>query len=70
MLAQQHVEGTAPLLERMHINAVMWRYLWDTYNAQLAWAEWARAEVASWPDTKDRPAQRARGRQILIDAVS
>lgn len=69
MLAQQHVDGTAPLLERMHINAVMWRYLWDQNNATLAWAEWAYAEVASWTDTKDRPSQRERGREILRDAI-
>lgn len=70
MLAQQHVDGTAPLLERMHINAVMWRYLWDTHTAVLGWAEWARAEVSSWPDTKDRPSQRERGRQILVEAIT
>lgn len=68
-LAQEYVDDTGPLPERLHINAVMWRYLSDVDRATYEWATWARREIESWPDTKDSPALRERGRQILGAAL-
>ena len=60
-IATEYVDDGGPLPERLHINAVMWRYLWEMHHATARWAEWARAEIEAWPDTGDHPASRLRG---------
>jgi PadR family transcriptional regulator AphA len=64
-LAEGYLAGEASQPERLHINAVMWRYLWEMHSATARWAQWARAEIESWPDTSDRPAGRAAGLEVL-----
>jgi DNA-binding PadR family transcriptional regulator len=68
-LAHEYVDGTGPMPERFHVNAVMWRFLWDFHHAMSDWATWARREVEAWPDTLDSPAMRARGLRVLRDAL-
>ncbi len=68
-LATEYVEGSGPLPERLHINAVMWRYLWDMHNATASWAAWAAEEIAAWPDTSDNPKGRRRGLETLRVAL-
>ena len=68
-VATQYLEAdtAAP---RLHINAVMWRFLWEQHQAIARWAEWADEEVRRWPTTDDTPALRARGRELFAQAVS
>jgi PadR family transcriptional regulator AphA len=69
-LAEANLAGESPQPERLHISAVMWRYLWEMHSATARWAEWARDEIASWPDTGDRPEGRERALQILRAALA
>lgn len=68
-LAAEHLTADGPLSERLHINAVMWRFLWDQHNATARWADWARAEIETWPDTAASPVLRERGQRTLREAI-
>ena len=69
-LAEASLAGESPQPERLHINAVMWRYLWEMHSATARWAEWARSEIESWPDTADRPEGREQALKTLRDALA
>lgn len=69
-LGQEYVDGSGPLPERLHVNAVMWRFLWDLHRAIDQWAAWAREEIEAWPDTADSPEQRARGLATIRDTLA
>ena len=69
-LAREHIAPDGPTPERLHVNAVMWRFLWEQHQATARWATWARREISAWPDTADSPAQRRRGRRALRDALA
>lgn len=49
--ADEYVHGTHAFPERVHINALLFRWLWDQAETNRRWAEWAIAQVESWPDT-------------------
>lgn len=65
MVAEQYLEGAGLMNERLHISAIMWRFLWEQATAIETWAEWARDEVAAWPDTQDSPAGRERALESM-----
>jgi PadR family transcriptional regulator AphA len=68
-LAEASLDGQSPHPERLHISAVMWSYLWEMHSATARWAEWARAEIESWPDTSDRPEGRQRAMETWRAAL-
>ena len=69
-LARAHAAPDGPLPERLHINAVLWRFLWEQHRAMAAWAHWAQQEIEGWPSTADSPQLRERGRGILRAALT
>ncbi len=54
-LASEYLQGRAPYADRLAVSGLMWRYLWEVNAATERWAEWARAEVAHWPQEPDYP---------------
>jgi len=46
-------EGVQAFPERLHINALSIRLYFDQEQTVIAWARWAREQVASWPSTTD-----------------
>jgi PadR family transcriptional regulator AphA len=68
-VADQYI-GDAALPPRLHVNAVMWRFLWEQHQAIARWAAWADAEIRHWPDTADTPALRRRGRRVLAQSLA
>ena len=46
----EYRRGEDPFPERLHINVVAYRLLWETARAEAAWANWALAEVQRWAD--------------------
>jgi DNA-binding PadR family transcriptional regulator len=54
--------------ERVHINVVAYRLLWDHAQADAKWAAWALAQVERWPTTK-KPASRSESMDILTAAL-
>jgi DNA-binding PadR family transcriptional regulator len=69
-LGDEHAGNDGPLPERLHVNAVMWRFLWEQNLAVARWAEWAEQEIESWPSTADSPALRQRGRRAIAAALA
>jgi PadR family transcriptional regulator AphA len=65
---EEYVRGEDPFPERIHINVVAYRLLWQTAQVELEWADWAIAEVERWDDTKTAP---SRGRlvRVLVQAL-
>lgn len=52
-LVQDYVETGGPFPDRLHLIAVLVRFLGSEWNAALhRWATWAEQEVSTWPDTR------------------
>lgn len=48
--ADEYIHGTHPFPERVHVNALLFRWLWDQAETNRRWAEWAMQQVKTWPD--------------------
>ncbi len=48
-VAGPYAEGRGRFPERLHVNTLTMRLVFDISFVELAWAEWARAEVETWP---------------------
>jgi DNA-binding PadR family transcriptional regulator len=53
-VAAEYLRGEDPFPGRAHINALIFRWIWEQADANARWAEWAIAQVETWPDT-ERP---------------
>ncbi len=65
---EEYVRGEDPFPERIHINVVAYRLLWQTTQTELAWAGWAIDQVEQWPDTNTSP-ERERLIRVLETAL-
>jgi PadR family transcriptional regulator, regulatory protein AphA len=54
----EYLRGEDPFPERLHINVVCYRLLWDLTRAELAWTEWALDWIKKWPGV-EQPGDRA-----------
>jgi DNA-binding PadR family transcriptional regulator len=54
--------------ERVHINVVAYRLLWDHAQVDAKWAAWALAQVERWPNTK-KPSSRSALMDVLRNAL-
>jgi hypothetical protein len=43
-----HTGGPFP--DRLHVNEVVFKFMWEQTEAVVRWAAWAGQEVASWPE--------------------
>jgi PadR family transcriptional regulator, regulatory protein AphA len=50
-VAEEYLRGDDPFPERVHINALIFRWIWEQADANARWAAWAIAQVESWPNT-------------------
>ncbi|MEJ2856142.1 MULTISPECIES: PadR family transcriptional regulator [unclassified Saccharothrix] len=55
-LAADLLATGGPFPDRLHVNALVFAFMWEQANAVLRWARWAEDVVAAWPDTAPRPA--------------
>jgi PadR family transcriptional regulator, regulatory protein AphA len=67
---EEYVEGADAFPERVHVNVVCYRLLWDLTAAAARWAEWAAAEVAAWPNELASPPARRRFVRVLRAALT
>lgn len=51
VIFEEYVRGEDPFPERLHINVVAYRLLWETTQTEASWADWAVEQVERWPDT-------------------
>ena len=54
-LAADLAETGGPFPDRLHINALVFKFMWDQTEMLLRWANWAEQEVADWPDDASLP---------------
>lgn len=54
-LAADLAKTGGPFPERLHVNALVFKYMWEQNEALLRWASWAEQEAATWPDDASRP---------------
>lgn len=63
---EEYLETGGPFPERLHIIAVMVRWLGHEYGmAVLRWARWAEEEVSGWPDTVSPPVNMTAFEELL-----
>ena len=62
---QHHAELAADLAEtggafpeRLHVNALVFKFIWEQTETLLRWVTWAEQEVADWPDDASQPTER------------
>lgn len=47
---RQYVGGEDPYPERVHVNVLVFKLIWDHAQAEIRWVDWALAVAADWPD--------------------
>jgi PadR family transcriptional regulator, regulatory protein AphA len=50
MIADAYLQGRGPFQERLPLNGLMWRFLWEYHVTVLRWARWAQDQVQAWPE--------------------
>lgn len=54
-LAADLAQTGGPFPERLHVNALVFRFMWEQTEMLLRWVSWAEQEVADWPDDASQP---------------
>lgn len=67
-VGEEYLRGEGRFPERIHVNALIFRWVWEQAETKARWAAWALAEVESWPDTTE-PADVARSLAIFREAL-
>jgi PadR family transcriptional regulator AphA len=52
-VARSYVDGTNQFQQRIHVNALVGRFIFDYVNLLERWSVWAEAQVRDWPNTTD-----------------
>jgi len=50
-----------PFPDRLHVNALVYKFIWHQTEALIDWARWAEQQVVSWPQDISRPADPSLG---------
>jgi DNA-binding PadR family transcriptional regulator len=66
-MAAAYAAGDGPYPARAHIVSLTWSYQYGQAEQMVAWAAWAQAEVASWPDDGEVTPDLAVFRRALTD---
>jgi PadR family transcriptional regulator AphA len=70
LIFEEYLAGDDAFPQRVHVNVVCYRLLWDFAQAAGRCAEWAIAEVEAWPDEIGAPPERERFMRALRDALA
>jgi DNA-binding PadR family transcriptional regulator len=52
-IADSYARGEFEFPERVHINALFFRLMWEHTATHIRWAEWAIEQVEQWPKTAE-----------------
>jgi DNA-binding PadR family transcriptional regulator len=55
-LAADLAETGGPFPDRLHVNTLVFKFMWDQTETVLRWVTWAEQEVAAWPADASRAA--------------
>lgn len=53
-LAADLAQTGGPFPDRLHVNSLVFKFMWEQTETVLRWAAWAGEEVAGWPDDISR----------------
>jgi PadR family transcriptional regulator AphA len=65
---EEYLAGEDPFPERVHINVLCYRLIWDYTVTAASWTDWAIGEVEQWPDVTT-PADRRELMKVLEEAL-
>ena len=68
-LAADLAETGGPFPERIHLNALVLKFMWEQVEMVTRWAAWAEKEVARWPQDGLQPGTR-RAVNLLRDVAT
>jgi DNA-binding PadR family transcriptional regulator len=54
-LARDLAQTGGPFPNRLHLNALVFQYMWEQTETIIRWATWAEQQVANWPEDITRP---------------
>lgn len=54
-LAADLADTGGPFPDRLHVNSLVFKFMWEQTETVLRWATWAEHEVTSWPEDITRP---------------
>jgi PadR family transcriptional regulator, regulatory protein AphA len=54
-LAADLSETGGPFPDRLHVNELVFKFMWEQTETVIHWATWAEERVASWPDDTADP---------------
>lgn len=54
-LAADLVQTGGPFPDRLHVNSLVFKFMWEQAETLIRWALWAEDVVAGWPDTGPQP---------------
>jgi DNA-binding PadR family transcriptional regulator len=66
---REYLASEDPFPERVHVNVLCYRLLWDSAQAAASWAAWAIEVVEGWEDVA-APQDRAALMAVLEDALA
>jgi DNA-binding PadR family transcriptional regulator len=58
-----------PFPDRLHVNELVFRFMWEQTDTVIKWATWAEQQVADWPQDITRPDRTGAG-TVLQQAAS
>jgi PadR family transcriptional regulator AphA len=54
-LAADLAHTGGPFPDRLHVNELVFKFMWEQTDTVIRWATWAEAHVARWPDDIANP---------------
>jgi DNA-binding PadR family transcriptional regulator len=54
-LAAELAGTGGPFPERLHVNALVFKFMWEQADMVARWAVWAEHEVSRWPEDVSKP---------------
>lgn len=57
-LATELAKTGGPFPDRLHVNTLVFKFMWEQTAMLLRWVTWAEQEVADWPDDATQPPER------------
>jgi PadR family transcriptional regulator AphA len=55
MLASDLADTGGPFPDRLHVNALVFKFMWEQAETVIRWAAWAEQEVERWPEHISQP---------------
>jgi DNA-binding PadR family transcriptional regulator len=65
---EEYLRDEDPFPERLHINVLAYRLLWDQAQTEARWADWALKQTERWPNTT-RPQGRSTFMRMLKERL-